>query len=379
MKCPSNRGEITFGIVTWIHQGGETVTRNRQLLYKRAYDALNYRLRAFAGGRLASFCWPTWISFLLTERCNARCVHCDIWKNRGKEDTPTAEHWKAALSDLRSWLGPAHVCITGGEALLMPYTIDVVRHGSAIGLLVEVLTHGYWHDQSRIEALARSRPWRITLSLDGLGEVHSAIRGRPVFAERTLGSIQTLLRLRREENLGYSLLLKTVIMRQNLHEVAAIARYATSNDMEVLYQPIEQNYNTPEDPRWFESSPNWPEDTSQAVSAVRELIALKKQGLAIANSTAQLEVMIPYFQDPAALRVSTQSHTAHDRIRACAALSLIQVQSNGDVRVCASADPVGNIQQASLREIWDHRPHWWVSGCCMERRLTPEERARDAR
>ncbi len=54
----------------------------------RAHGAVNYRLRTFAGGRLASHCRPTEIAVLLTERCNARCLHCDIWKNRGKESTP---------------------------------------------------------------------------------------------------------------------------------------------------------------------------------------------------------------------------------------------------------------------------------------------------
>jgi MoaA/NifB/PqqE/SkfB family radical SAM enzyme len=346
-----------------------------RLLYERVYTRVNDRLRTAAGGRLAGLCRPTWISLLLTERCNSRCVHCDIWKNRGKEEgSPTREQWQAVLSEIRGWLGPAHVCITGGEALLVPHTLDVVRHGVRIGLLMEVLTHGYWHDQTRIEALARANPWRITLSLDGLGEVHSQIRGRRGFAERTLGSLETLLRLRKEERLAYSVLLKTVVMRHNLEEVAAIARFAASRGVEVLYQPIEQNYNTADDPRWFEAGGNWPDDPERAVAAVRELIALKRSGLPIANSAEQLEVMIPYFRNPAALRVATQSHSAHERERPCAALSLVQIQANGDVRVCAAAPPVGNVRERPLREIWAARPRWWLGGCCLEQRLTDEER-----
>jgi MoaA/NifB/PqqE/SkfB family radical SAM enzyme len=344
-------------------------------LYKRLYDGLNYRLRSVAGGRFASYCRPTWISLLMTERCNARCVHCDIWKNRGREDAPSAEAWRTVLTDLRGWLGPAHVCVTGGEALLIPHTPEVVAHGARVGLLMEVLTHGYWNDQSRIEALARARPWRITLSVDGLGEAHSRVRGREGFADRTFGSIETLRRLRRDEGLGYSILLKTVVMEHNIDQVVPVARFAAEHGLEVFYQPIEQNYNTPEDDHWWLTSPNWPRDTAAAVAAVRELIALRRQGLPIANSEHQLEVMIPYFEDPASLRVSTQSHTAHDHARLCAALSLVQIQSNGDVRVCSAADPVGNIKQAGIRDIWENRPQWWKGGCCMERRVAPEERA----
>src|SRR3954447_22339123 len=132
-------------------------------VYKRLYDGVNYRLRTFAGGRFASKCRPTSIVILLTELCNARCVHCDIWKNKGKEDSPTPEQWKKVLSDLRAWLGPVHVVFSGGEALLRPYATDLVAHGSSIGLFIEILTHGYWDDQSKIEKLALAKPWRVTV------------------------------------------------------------------------------------------------------------------------------------------------------------------------------------------------------------------------
>ena len=88
--------------------------------YRRAYTAANYRLRTLSGGRWADRCRPTDIGFLMTNLCNAKCVHCDIWKNKGKDDTPTVEQYKATLNDMRSWLGPVHVFFSGGEALLRP-------------------------------------------------------------------------------------------------------------------------------------------------------------------------------------------------------------------------------------------------------------------
>ena len=123
----------------------------------RVHAAVNYRLRTFAGGRLAAHCRPTAIAILLTERCNARCLHCDIWKNRGKEVTPSVDQWKTTMRDLRRWLGPVHVVFTGGEALLMPFAPEVVSYASSLGLLVEHLTHGFWLDQTRIEKMAMGR------------------------------------------------------------------------------------------------------------------------------------------------------------------------------------------------------------------------------
>lgn len=343
-------------------------------VYKRLYDGFNHRLRTFAGGRWASHCRPTWISFLLTELCNARCVHCDIWKNRGPEQNPTPEQWRTALDDLRSWLGPAHVCFTGGEALLKAYTTDLVAHGSRIGLFVELLTHGYWDDQSKIEKLALAQPWRVTISVDGIGDTHTRIRGREKFFEKTSGTIATLQRVRKERKLEFSILLKTVVMEHNLDDVAELARFASQDGMEIFYQPIEQNYNTSEDWQWFEHSSNWPQDTEKAVAAVEHLIRLKREGRHIANSYSQLEVMIPYFRNPDSMRVSTQSHVAHDRRLLCAGLTLLQVHGNGDVRICAASDPVGNIKTDSLPRIWANRPHLWESGCCLERRCSPSEK-----
>jgi MoaA/NifB/PqqE/SkfB family radical SAM enzyme len=342
--------------------------------YRHVYEGVNYRLRNFAGGRLASHCRPTSIVFLLTELCNARCVHCDIWKNKGKEDGPTLEQLKTVLTDLRTWLGPVHVGFSGGEALLKPYTIDLVAFGSALGFFQEILTHGYWKDQTKIEKLALAQPSRVTISVDGLGATHSKIRGKEDFFELTNLTIETLQRVRREKNLRYVVRLKTVIMSHNLDDVPKMAEFASRDGMHIFYQPIEQNYNTPDDTRWFEHSENWPKDTARAIAVVEELIALKRKGLHIDNSFAQLEAMIPYFQNPDTLRILTQSHMAHEKHATCAALTTLQFQANGDVTVCTGAKPVGNVKEKPIREIWENRPKLWESGCCREQRCTDAEK-----
>jgi len=341
---------------------------------RRFHEGVSYRLRTFGNGRWASHCRPVSIVFALTELCNARCVHCDIWKNRGKEDSPSATQYKQVLSDLRDWLGPVHVVFSGGEALLKSYTPELVAHGSSLGLFLEVLTHGYWDDQERIEKLALARPARVTVSLDGIGDTHTKVRGRDKFFEKTSRSIDTLRRIRADRKLDYTIRLKNVIMSYNLDEVCEVARLANQDGMEAFFQPIEQNYNTPEDSRWFEHSDNWPQDTEHAIAVIRRLTALKKQGYRIANSFDQLDAMIPYFQNPDAMRVSVQSHSAHERCAMCAALTTLDFRANGDVVSCFGQAPIGNVKSASIREIWENRPRWWESGCCLDRRCSPAEK-----
>jgi MoaA/NifB/PqqE/SkfB family radical SAM enzyme len=270
------------------------------------------------------------------------------------------------LHDLRAWLGPVHVVITGGEALLKAYTIDLVEYASSIGLFVELLSHGFWKDQEKIEKLARARPSRVTISFDGIGATHSLIRGRDGFFEKTEATIQTLKRVRNERRFPEAIRLKTVIMQQNLGDLSEIARYARHEDLEVFYQPIEQNYNTVEDADWFRHSDTWPSDTKRAVAAVENLCQLKAEGLPIVNSVAQLQAMIRYFENPAALRIATQSHSAHEKQTLCSALTMLQIQSDGNVTFCVRMGPIGNVKTQSIREIWEGRPHWWEAGCCLE-------------
>ncbi|HET8670202.1 MAG TPA: radical SAM protein [Candidatus Saccharimonadales bacterium] len=342
---------------------------NLNYLRRRIYEGASYRLRSIAHGRWASHCRPTSITLLMTERCNARCVHCDIWKNRGQENRPTSLQWQTLLNDLRSWLGPVQVVFSGGEALLNPSTIDLVRYASSIGLFAELLTHGFWADQKKIEMLAAARAGRVTISLDGVGPVHDTVRGRGGFFDRTEQTIQTLLRMRRTLNSDLIIRLKTVIMKQNLADVCNVAHFAKSYGVEVFYQPIEQNYNTVEDPFWFHHSNTWPVDHESAIAVVRELKRLKSIGFPIVNSERQLDAMIVYFKDPAMHRVAVQAHAAHEKELACSALTTLQIQANGDVTTCAAMAPIGNIKAQPIREIWRTRPRWWESGCCLERRI----------
>jgi MoaA/NifB/PqqE/SkfB family radical SAM enzyme len=342
--------------------------------YNRLHEGAKYRLRNFRGVRWAHHCRPVSIYFMLTDLCNARCLHCDTWKNKAKGIGPTFEQRTTVLKGLRSWLGPVSICFSGGEALLVPFAIDLVAQAASLGLFVEVLTHGCWQDQSKIERLALAILSRVTVSLDGISETHNTIRGREQFFERTSRSIATLHRIRKEQGWKYTIRLKCVLMSHNLDDAAKVAEYAEQPGMEVFFQPIEQNYNTPKDAHWFKKSDNWPRDTEKAVATVQRLISLKDRGLPIANSLAQLRAMVPYLRDPASMRVITTLHSAHERKASCAALTTIQFVPNGDVLTCYSMPPVGKIKDQAIRPIWESRPRWWVGGCCLERRYCENER-----
>lgn len=335
-------------------------------VYRRLYLAVNYRMRVAFAGRLAHLCRPTSIAILLTKRCNARCIHCNIWKTGRSNDDLTLKDYGTFLSDLRAWLGPVHVSFTGGEALLNPLALDVCAIASRLGLYTELLTNGYCKDEWAAKELVRAGVSQVTVSLDAIGATHSTIRGRNDFWEVTARFLERLKQARDAKGAGLRILLKTVIMRQNVHEVTEVARFARVNRMVVRYQPVEQNYDSPDDPGWFEHAVTWPKNPDDAVAVVERLAAMTREGFPIENSPSDFNAMRSYFANPRFNMVAVQSHMAHEQRPYCSALGNLQIEPNGDVGTCFRKPSIGNVTTASIRNIWRHRPRWWEAGCCHE-------------
>jgi MoaA/NifB/PqqE/SkfB family radical SAM enzyme len=82
---------------------------------------------------------PILLHYYITNRCNARCVFCDIWRERPKAD--------AELSDVAANLAQARaagckfVDFTGGEPLLHPDLPEFLRLAKKIGFITSVTTN----------------------------------------------------------------------------------------------------------------------------------------------------------------------------------------------------------------------------------------------
>lgn len=126
----------------------------------------------------------------LTARCNERCVHC--YASSGPErtealDRPTAE----AVVREAAELGFAALQLTGGEALLCGFLVDLVRQARAAGIpTVEVYTNGVLLDAARYAAL-RVAGAAFAFSLYAADPaVHDRITGLPGSHRRTVAAIE---------------------------------------------------------------------------------------------------------------------------------------------------------------------------------------------
>ena len=135
---------------------------------------------------------PSFCTYLVCDRCNARCGMCDSWRlPRGVE--LTAEQVATVFGKVGALDA---VRITGGEPFLRADLLEVaeaISSQSSPGVL-HITTNGSF--PQRIERFVRafSRPRRLhfMVSFDGLPAVHDASRGRKVTFERALASVGSM-------------------------------------------------------------------------------------------------------------------------------------------------------------------------------------------
>jgi MoaA/NifB/PqqE/SkfB family radical SAM enzyme len=338
---------------------------NRIDLFRaRVSGAINSRLAPLAAKFGKNLVKPAYICLKLSERCNSKCVHCDIWKNQ-EEDTLTTDQWIRALDNIREWMGPAHVVFTGGEVFLRRDALLILKHATGIGLVCEVLTNGLLAERRYCEELVRAKVDQVTMSLDGVTpETHFAVRRVPGMHEKILRAIKDLDEFRNRYGTGLKILLKMVLMKPNVHEAVAMADWVHSQGQaSIRYQPIEQNYAQTEDLTWYKDSDLWISDVAGVKAVVGELVARKQAGYPILNTVENLQSMVHYFEDPDRDMRKMQSHNEREADVCLSGVGNMVISSNGDVRWCFQMSPAGNVKDQLPREIWKNRPECWKQPC----------------
>lgn len=159
-----------------------------------------------------------------TFRCNLACVHCYVNQPAGKAAIREQE---LSLGRLRSLIdeiveaGCLSLLLTGGEVLVRPDFPDLYVHALRRGLLVTVFTNGTLITEEIADLFDRHRPERVEITLYGMTrEVYERVT-------RVSGSFDKCLAgIRRLAARGVRLGLKTMALRWNQHEIAAMRDFA---------------------------------------------------------------------------------------------------------------------------------------------------------
>jgi len=187
---------------------------------------------------------PTELQINVTYLCNSRCQMCQIWKLKPKCEL-TAGEWQRIMED-PIFLGIRRLSICGGEPTLHPNLITLVKLflKSMPNLeSLSLVTNGLLSSQivSTVKSMAtllkkRKIDFSVSVSLDGIGNIHNLIRGVPDAFEKTSKTIKTLKGL--QSKYDFSLGAAGVILRENLQLIRDVENWCSKLEIPFNYQIV---------------------------------------------------------------------------------------------------------------------------------------------
>ena len=276
--------------------------------------------------------------------------------------------WKDILTQLRQWLGPVFLSITGGETLLKKDAVSLVQFASQKGFRTEFLSNGYLIKPETARSLVQSGVKRIKISLDGTTEdINDQIRGRKGFFEHAIQALRMLAEEKDRIKSDVVIWAKTAIMSYNVGDLANIAKMVQDLGLDgVEYQALEPVYYSGQltDKKWYVNNPLWIQNTWEISKSINELKKLKAQGVPIVNTVENLNMINDYFHDPEKLAYKVHSHEYKKKKPQCRSwVGGLQIMPDGGLKMCHFMEPFGNARNGNIKDLWNKRARCWKTEC----------------
>jgi MoaA/NifB/PqqE/SkfB family radical SAM enzyme len=304
-------------------------------LARRAHRVLPNALGALTGRPLGGT--PSFVSWVVTERCPVGCRHCDLGSDTA---TPRPELTRIERADLARGLAELPlwgVSFVGGEPAILPDLGDLAATFARAGKFVSVATSGVGLER-HLDAMIAAPVAAIVWSLDAVTPaLHDELRALPGLHDRAVGQIELVLGHTRRPRVA----VRFTIQRGNVHElVPFVARWHGMADA-VLLQIVQRNgLHTPRD-RAVEFRP---EDRPALTDAIAQVAEIWPD-----LAGPALDLMPRYVYEPTALH-----RDLGFRCLAVPATQLV-VLPDGGVRVCwgrADSQLPGDVRRDRLDTIW---------------------------
>lgn len=202
---------------------------------------------ALSGWQKPRFCdnryFPS-LSWMVTGKCNYNCLHCfNAADNNRLQSEFTWEECVRLMDEAQS-CGINAITLTGGEPMLHPRFLDIVRGIHARGMYVrEINTNGYFLTKEILEEMAAvgCRPL-IKISFDGIGH-HDWLRNRKGAEQDALRAMKLCI------DCGFDAKAQTNVHRLNVDTILPTAELLDGmgvSEMRII--------RTSEAPRWVENA-----------------------------------------------------------------------------------------------------------------------------
>ncbi|HEY1946553.1 MAG TPA: radical SAM protein [Bryobacteraceae bacterium] len=269
-------------------------------------------------------------------RCNCRCVMCDIWKTDTAQEI-SAEDLERHVADMER-LRVEWVVFTGGEPLMHSDFFRLCRLLRQRNIRITVLSTGLLLKRYSQEIVEHVDD--LIVSLDGPPEIHDRIRRvKGAFAALANG-VQTILQLRPD----FSVSVRSTVQKLNcvlLRETAAAARALGAKSISFLAADVTSTaFNRPDG--WL--LPRQDEVTVTAKelplleAEVEALISEGQCGGFVLESPVKLHRIVQHFRAHLGLDAPSAPRCNAPWVSAV-------VETDGLVRPCFFHPPIGRISE----------------------------------
>lgn len=290
---------------------------------------------------------PLYCDLILLENCMLRCKMCHMWRCEKQIDLVPSLYYEKFVRSLSDFFGSdMQILFVGGEPLLKPGIIELIRSASRKDFFTSLTSNGYLIDRAMAAKLMNARLSSLALSLDSLrADTHDLLRGVPGVFSRVQKALQYLAQYKQKEQ---SLCIVSTIMGPNIDDITALADWAQEHEEIacISFQVVSEPFFTGDNDQWYRDerySFLWPTDTQKVCDVIDSLIERKGRNYKIGNAVSQLEIFKRYFEHPERFVKYGGCHLGYNSL---------SVNSSGDIFLCFDQPPIGNIMRDSIDAVW---------------------------
>jgi MoaA/NifB/PqqE/SkfB family radical SAM enzyme len=285
---------------------------------------------------------PTYVQFVLTERCNYKCGYCSHWRLDKYSEEMSLADWKTAIVSLKKLINPLAIDFTGGEPTIYPEFLEIVEFCRTHGADWFMTTNGSALTRNRfVQRLVAAEPVKIDVSVDSSSEnIHDLARGVPGSLRRIEYGVRMLVSERDRTGLTFPVRIKVTVHKLNADKLASIVDWVKKTGATAIdFNPVGGLWRKEDKERLAIRVPH---DIEVLQAQVQKLIQLKSQGHPIETSTESLLRMIEHFSGT----LTYGAAPCRDPVR-----NFI-VNPRGDVKGCGCSSAVGNVRDQTANQIW---------------------------
>lgn len=288
---------------------------------------------------------PERVAMVLTNRCNCRCVMCDLWRTTDGANELSAERWMAVLDDLHVWTRTLRLHLVGGEVLLKPGVYDIIGKAVRLGFTTNVYSNGLaLQSEENYRSLVNTGLRSITFSLDGKDPAtHDYHRGIPGLHN----AVTEVIRRIKRDRPAMSVTLICILMRETVPHLAEFTQWAEELGVDrVLFQPLAEPPGRAEKrPEWHSETGLFVRDLAPLDHSIDALSQWGQRSPILDMTLGPLREMREYFVRPESFQISG----GNCRL----GLTDLQIDPAGILYMCdVSRTTFGHVDDGPIRQSW---------------------------